>query len=255
MSNHRTLPICRECGRRKPSNYFISETLCKKCAAKRRAPEPNPLRALSHPDPTLKPNTESVTATERVVKRLRRQAEHEVPRTPRDHLAALTPFTIVATFWAVGFLYGFPSLRLLRDQSLHWTLEGAYFMFWMWWYTLIPVLIGLWVQSVLSRPRSKKVARRLYEIAVQRAKALSDAMAFYASAEWNVLRKLVLAEASRECEACSKLIRRKSDLTVDHILPRGKYPHLALERSNMRVLCRSCNSRKGDRLLSDRSGR
>lgn len=251
MSNYRTLLICRECGRRKPSNYFISETLCKKCAAKRRVPEPNPLRAIPHPDPTLKHDTESVTATERVVKRLRRQAEHEVPRTPRDNLAALTPFTIVATFWAIGFLYGFPSLGPLRDQSLHWALKGAYFVFWIWWYTLIPVLIGLWAHSVLNRPRSKKIAIRLYELAVQRAKAISDAMAFYASAEWSIVRSLVLAEASRKCQVCGKLIRRKSDLTVDHILPRSKYPHLALERSNMRVLCRSCNSRKGDRLLSN----
>ena len=251
MSNYRTLLICRECGRRKPSNYFISETLCKKCAAKRRVPEPNPLRAISHPDPPLKPDTESVTATERVVKRLRRQAEHKVPRTPRDHLAALTPFTIMAAFWAIGLLYGFPSLGPLRDQSLHWTLEGAHFMFWIWWYTLIPVLIAGWAQSVLNRPRSKKIAICLYELAVERAKAISDARAFYASAEWNIVRSLVLAEASRKCQVCGKLIRRKSDLTIDHILPRSKHPQLALERSNMRVLCRSCNSRKGDRLLSN----
>jgi len=251
MNNYTTLLICRECRKRKPSNYFISQSLCKKCAAKRRVQEPNTLRAISHPDPTLDPNTESVTATQRVVKRLHRQAEHAVPRTPRDHLATLTPFTIVAGFWAIGFLCGFPSFGPLRDRSLNWTLEGAYFMFWIGWYTFFPVLIGLWVQSVLNRPRSKKVALRLYELAVERARTISDARAFYASAEWNIVRRLVLREASRKCQVCGKLIRRKSDITVDHVLPRSKFPHLALERSNLQVLCRICNSRKGDRSLSN----
>jgi 5-methylcytosine-specific restriction endonuclease McrA len=31
-------------------------------------------------------------------------------------------------------------------------------------------------------------------------------------------------------------------LTVDHIKPRSKYPALALVLSNLRVLCRRCNS-------------
>ena len=39
--------------------------------------------------------------------------------------------------------------------------------------------------------------------------------------------------------------RKDSDITVDHIKPRSKYPELALEIENLRVLCRSCNSKKG----------
>jgi hypothetical protein len=241
MSYYREVLICRECGRRKTRNYFISETLCKKCAAKRRIPQPNPLCAISHPDPTLD-SKESIAITARVETRLRREAEHEVPKTPRDHVAALTPYTAMAVFWAAGLLFGYPSLVHPRHDG--------YFLILMWWGTIIAGLVGLWVQSVLNRPRSKKVAVRLYEVAVKRAEAISDTRAFYASAEWNIVRKVVLAEASGECQVCGKFIPRKVDLTVDHILPRSKYPHLALERSNMQVLCRSCNSRKGDRLTS-----
>jgi hypothetical protein len=251
MSNYQPLLICRECGKRKPRNYFISETLCKKCAAKRRVSQPNPLRTIAHPSTNVESNTESLTVTERVVKRLRRQAEHGIPKTARDHLGDVTPFAIIAGFWAIGFIFGFPSLGLIRDKSLHFILIWTYIMFLMFWYTLVPILIGVWVQSVLDRPRSKKVDLHLYELAKERAKAISDARSFYASAEWNIIRTLVLKETPHKCQDCGKMIRKKSDLTVDHVLPRNKYPNLALERSNMRVLCRTCNSKKGDRVLSN----
>ena len=37
------------------------------------------------------------------------------------------------------------------------------------------------------------------------------------------------------------------DLTVDHIIPLAEAPHLRLEVTNLRVLCRSHNSQKGNR--------
>ncbi|NDH15183.1 MAG: hypothetical protein EBY47_08990, partial [Actinobacteria bacterium] len=37
-----------------------------------------------------------------------------------------------------------------------------------------------------------------------------------------------------------------NNITLDHILPMSKHPDLALEPTNIRVLCRVCNSRKRD---------
>lgn len=35
-------------------------------------------------------------------------------------------------------------------------------------------------------------------------------------------------------------------INVDHIKPRKKYPHLALEISNLQILCHDCNHGKGN---------
>ena len=35
-------------------------------------------------------------------------------------------------------------------------------------------------------------------------------------------------------------------MNVDHIKPRKKYPELALDKSNLQVLCEECNHGKGN---------
>ncbi len=57
----------------------------------------------------------------------------------------------------------------------------------------------------------------------------------------------VIAASGHRCAACGRqfsLRRRKSLLHVDHIQPRKLYPHLLYVRSNLQVLCRSCNAHK-----------
>lgn len=51
-----------------------------------------------------------------------------------------------------------------------------------------------------------------------------------------------LRKASPFCQNCGA----RDDLTVDHIIPTSEAPELAREVLNMRVLCRSCNSRRGN---------
>lgn len=53
-----------------------------------------------------------------------------------------------------------------------------------------------------------------------------------------------LRRASPFCQSCGA----RGDLTVDHIIPTSEAPELAREVLNMRVLCRSCNSRRGNRV-------
>jgi len=50
-----------------------------------------------------------------------------------------------------------------------------------------------------------------------------------------------LRKHSPFCQRCGS----RADLTVDHIIPTSEAPELAREVRNMRVLCRSCNSRRG----------
>ena len=158
---------------------------------------------------------------------------------------------MVATFWGIGIFGGFPSLNAIRPTGMPVVAQTLYLIFWMLWYTGIPVLLGMWIESTLGKPRSLAVATATFDLAVERAKAIDEAQAFYSSAEWAVLRAVVIAQSGRHCVECRKFVLRKSDLTVDHILPRSKYAHLTLDRKNLRVLCRSCNSRKGNRVYAD----
>ncbi len=60
--------------------------------------------------------------------------------------------------------------------------------------------------------------------------------------KWKNLSKK-LRRMSPFCEFCSATER----LTVDHILPVSDYEELAYAVENLRVLCHTCNSKRGDR--------
>ncbi|MBU1209314.1 MAG: HNH endonuclease [Proteobacteria bacterium] len=104
---------------------------------------------------------------------------------------------------------------------------------------------------LLSIPRFRRVQAKLLELAADRKKFIDEAQAFYSSPEWKKLRDDVITKQGTRCAQCGRQIRRKTDVTVDHILPRSKHPELALEKTNLRVLCRSCNSAKSDSILEE----
>ena len=71
----------------------------------------------------------------------------------------------------------------------------------------------------------------------------------YDSPAWKYLRRLVLsasAEASETglpvCAVCSGYAK-----AVDHVIGIVEAPHLAFEATNLRPICKSCNSRKAAR--------
>lgn len=64
-------------------------------------------------------------------------------------------------------------------------------------------------------------------------------------AEWTDLRSKVFAEHKNECACCGS----KEFLQVDHIYPVSVFPRLSLEYSNLQILCRSCNIKKGNRFV------
>ena len=97
----------------------------------------------------------------------------------------------------------------------------------------------------LRRAHSEKVVARLLALARERQATLADREAFYTSPEWRQLRAAIIFVQGNLCAMCGRRIANASDVTVDHVKPRSRHPHLALARENLRVLCRSCNSRKG----------
>ena len=68
---------------------------------------------------------------------------------------------------------------------------------------------------------------------------------------WRSLRFQVLRDRGAKCELCGQGRSATVSLHVDHIKPRSKYPHLALEYSNLQVLCSDCNLGKGNRDETD----
>ncbi len=222
--------ICSECGKKKLGSHFASLTLCKLCAAQRTS------RVVEVGD--------GILTTKVILKRLRRQAESQTPFTWRDWLSRFAPVIVYPLFWYVGIRVGY------RDGT-PFDFGFLLFIAWGFWMVPVPGIFGTWLSFKLSMPREASVLALIVELARQRKEGLEEAERFYASPEWSALRQLVVAEEGSECKDCGRAIKKQSNITVDHILPRSKHPELAFTRSNLQVLCRGCNSRKGDRLLEE----
>ena len=77
-----------------------------------------------------------------------------------------------------------------------------------------------------------------------------DSQQFYVSSEWKTFRKNWIKNfGGDECEKCGTALAKGSfNYTLDHIVPLTVAPHLRLEDTNIVVMCRSCNSRKNNKL-------
>lgn len=87
-------------------------------------------------------------------------------------------------------------------------------------------------------PRKKKAPR-----APLPAVATDDFLSTY---QWRRLRMEVLIEQGRRCQCCGATPDNGVVMHVDHIKPRRLFPELALEKSNLQVLCEVCNHGKGN---------
>ena len=70
---------------------------------------------------------------------------------------------------------------------------------------------------------------------------------FCASRRWINLRYMVLSESKGRCSLCGRCVCDGVSLHVDHIKPRSLFPELAMDKSNLQVLCCECNIGKGNR--------
>ena len=78
------------------------------------------------------------------------------------------------------------------------------------------------------------------EIALQKQRGVSSVV-------WKQLCKQVYSTYENRCMACGTVEK----LSVDHIKPISFYPELGETFSNLQILCRSCNSKKGNRKIVD----
>lgn len=74
---------------------------------------------------------------------------------------------------------------------------------------------------------------------------------FLQSYEWRKLRMQALKLHGAKCQCCGATPAMGAVMNVDHIKPRKLFPNLALELSNLQVLCGECNHGKGNWDMTD----
>lgn len=79
------------------------------------------------------------------------------------------------------------------------------------------------------------------------AKGKADADIFYRSREWRELRYEAFKRYGRHCCVCGRGREHGVVLHVDHKIPRSKRPDLALDISNVQIMCEDDNIGKGNR--------
>jgi len=97
-----------------------------------------------------------------------------------------------------------------------------------------------------KKAETKKRMKQLVKIRNQ----YSGGDPFHRSDAWLALRYKALTVYGRKCMCCGAS-SLNTIFHVDHIKPRSLYPLLALEFSNLQVLCEPCNIGKGNRDMTD----
>lgn len=69
---------------------------------------------------------------------------------------------------------------------------------------------------------------------------------FLSSYEWATIRMRALKLYGSKCQCCGATSKDGSVINVDHIKPRRTHPELALDVTNLQILCGDCNKGKGN---------
>jgi len=69
---------------------------------------------------------------------------------------------------------------------------------------------------------------------------------FLNSYQWRSARMLALKTHGARCQCCGATKEDGIIINVDHIKPRKTHPELALEQTNLQILCGPCNHGKGN---------
>lgn len=163
---------------------------------------------------------------------------------------SLTPKSARDTWAKWLAIYG--PLAMFGSAVLGCVAAGSQNEYPTWWTSVLALASGLASSGIagkLSAPRDAVVMDLTNALLKDRLKVveaeLMEYLRFYTTPDWRALRAKVIRREGGICRECGVQIFRKRDVTVDHIKPRSRYPELALDPSNLQVLCRSCNSSKG----------
>jgi hypothetical protein len=142
----------------------------------------------------------------------------------------------------IGFSFIIFIVSLFRVNS--WTVLN-------WLVILSPLICAGLVYFVLDRIFSKQELERISKVNLkfttlsEEIKHEIEAQAeFYKNIEWLEVRECVINEEERICTKCNRYICDDEDFIVTHKYPKYEHPELALERGNLQILCRICNSKK-----------
>jgi 5-methylcytosine-specific restriction endonuclease McrA len=226
---------CRKCGWTGKDWGFKYHGFCTRCHDEWRKAKAEERWARKPPNENITV-ADGIVITRNVRERLKKQAYRDTPRTRGELLWATR--AVLSLLASLGF--GCAWFWSLSGHAEYTTIVGACAVA-----TCVTFYVCEWKQAVEAKKRLPKVDARLEELARERQRQIDEARAFYASAEWRLVRDQVIREQGPVCRKCRSHIRTDYDLTVDHIKPRGKFPELALDKSNLQVLCRKCNSAKG----------
>lgn len=106
--------------------------------------------------------------------------------------------------------------------------------------------VALACPEVVAIVSSELLARGLISTAFSRGIKTRRAGDFYQSKAWATVRYAALMKHGARCQCCGATAADGASMHVDHIKPRSKFPDLALELSNLQVLCGLCNTAKSN---------
>jgi hypothetical protein len=134
----------------------------------------------------------------------------------RRYKSRLKAVLISLIFWIGILIYSVLTFKKLRNPEY-----GHLLLF-----VTIP-----WVWVIIFRPVINGIA------------PIFSGDEFYSSRAWLDLRYRALRDMGRQCMLCGAT---EGEMHVDHIKPRSKFPDLALDYSNLQILCRECNFGKSN---------
>lgn len=227
---------CNKCGFTGKDWAFKYQGLCSKCYKQWKKQKAAELKA-------HKPKNENIRITDKLI----------VTRNVRDSLLkqshADIPFSLIYKAAEKALYFGI----ILLIIPIFLSFLGVKIQLYLWLVfsisSLLIFLIGEYFENIELKKRMPLVNKRLEQLANERQKQIGEAKRFYGSPEWRLLRKKIMKAHKNVCKSCGKIISEKNDITIDHILPRSKFPESALGISNLQVLCRPCNSSKGNKII------
>lgn len=245
VSRWRTRRVCPQCGREKPEALFWwNAKRCRSCVAQAVGERRAVKTARWKQEIRTRYNVAIGVSRPRYLQFLAvatERAESVTPKTRKHYVAA--GFRIGAVLAMVSAV-GACSVGVVRqDGSFLWAAALLFGLF--------AVVSGLSERLEVERKRKVREHTELFlreHLKDYEAEQL-EYQRFYHTDEWRRLRALVIARDGSRCASCRRPIRREEDLTVDHVKPRSRYPELALNPDNLQVLCRRCNSAKGNSIF------